>query len=162
MTDVNSALIEHLRQRAAFGKNKYGVELTAFNGRNPLKDKREELLDALVYNEQDILEREAVATLLGKVAAFIELIADQLTNSPEEVIAEIRAMKAKLRQDIKRIEPGEVGPYAHLACSPDCPVNHVDPAGEDVTDQFVKRMWSEDEIKERLAQLVRVEIETEE
>lgn len=157
MTDVNSTLIEHLRQRAAFGANKYGVELTAFNGRNPLKDKREELLDALVYNEQDIMEREAVAGLLGDIIDLLENIGHE-----GEILGRLYDTEEKLRQDIKRIEPGEVGPYAHLACSPDCPVNHVDPTGEDVTDQFVKRTWTEEEISARLKQLIRDELSVEE
>jgi hypothetical protein len=111
MTDVNEHLIGHLKGRAIEGNNKYGVPLTAFNGRNPLKDKREELLDALVYNEQDIMEREALVAFLGKVATFIEMIADQLANSPEEVISEIRNVQSLLRQDIRRIEPE---PVLHL------------------------------------------------
>ncbi len=113
MTDVNSALIEHLRQRAAFGKNKYGVELTAFNGRNPLKDKREELLDALVYNEQDILEREALTDLIERTISILhDLYANarvfgMRSDMTLDLIDELCQMAVKLRQDIKRIEPEE-------------------------------------------------------
>jgi hypothetical protein len=152
MTDVNSALIEHLRQRAAFGANKYGVELTAFNGRNPLKDKREELLDALVYNEQDIMEREEIAGLL-RMASDCLYVHTEGGEIVERVRTRLLDMAVKLRQDIKRIEPEEVGPYAHLACSPDCPVNHVDPTGEDVTDQFVKRIWTPEEVSAKISEI---------
>jgi len=120
MTDVNSTLIEHLRQRAAFGANKYGVELTAFNGRNPLKDKREELLDALVYNEQDLMEREAVADLLDRAMVQIKGLSRhapiEMKPSSRTLAEECREMARKLRQDIKRIEPeaGEGPAYGKL------------------------------------------------
>lgn len=128
MTDVNSTLIEHLRQRAAFGANKYGVELTAFNGRNPLKDKREELLDALVYNEQDLMEREEIIALLYETAAVIEsgMVSAQILDYGGRCFL----MAQKLQQDIKRIEPEDIV------------------LGEDVTDQFTKRKWTPEEIAE--------------
>lgn len=137
MTDVNSALIEHLRQRAAFGKNKYGMELRSFDGRNTLADAREEALDLAVYITKEIMEREAVADLLDVAADTIAnltlLIHLQTGRLMEKAMRNHNLcsdMAQKLRQDIKRIEPEDIV------------------LGEDVTDQFVKRTWAEEEISE--------------
>jgi hypothetical protein len=57
-TDVTESLIAHLRERQAQGIRTYGTSLQTFNGRRALVDLREELLDALQYVEQEILERQ--------------------------------------------------------------------------------------------------------
>jgi len=130
MTDVNSTLIEHLRQRAAFGANKYGIELRSFDGRNTLADAREEALDLAVYITKEIMEREEIAGLLLVAAGHIEFPG----RDSMDVASRCFDMAQKLRQDIKRIEPEDIV------------------LGEDVTDQFVKRTWTEEEQAARLQQ----------
>lgn len=49
-------VIHDLLDRKEFGIKKYGVYLTAFNGRNSLIDLYQELLDAAIYVRQKINE----------------------------------------------------------------------------------------------------------
>lgn len=54
--DVTDALIQVLLQRRARGIQKYGTSLKTFNGRDWKWDLLEEMLDALQYLMQGILE----------------------------------------------------------------------------------------------------------
>jgi len=49
---VNSKIIDKIKARTELGVSKYGTELHTHNGRCPLKDLEEELLDALQYAKQ--------------------------------------------------------------------------------------------------------------
>lgn len=53
-----------LGERRRFGLRKYGTLLRAHNGRNPICDAVEELLDALVYLAQAVTEERRGARLL--------------------------------------------------------------------------------------------------
>jgi hypothetical protein len=55
---VHDLLIGHIRERAAFGLRKYGTPLQVGNGRDPLADALEELLDAAAYVCQAIAQRD--------------------------------------------------------------------------------------------------------
>ena len=118
---VDKHLRKHLKARAKFGSNKYGKELLPFNGRNPLRDKREELLDALVYNEQDIMERERLAREIEDAYNFLYNFrqADEIENaSLDRAIASLGEIVVKLEADTERIEPEEEWkspPIRHLA-----------------------------------------------
>lgn len=52
LQDVIKAVVEDLSSRSEFGTKKYGTPLKPFNGRNPLKDSYEELLDLVFYTRQ--------------------------------------------------------------------------------------------------------------
>jgi hypothetical protein len=55
---VWDAAIEDMRQRDAVGRERYGTPLQPFNGRDPLIDAYQEMLDACVYLKQAIMERD--------------------------------------------------------------------------------------------------------
>jgi hypothetical protein len=55
--DVASAVIADINNRIDHGEMKYGKRLATFNGRDALLDLYEELLDAVVYAKQELLER---------------------------------------------------------------------------------------------------------
>lgn len=55
-----------IQSRSEFGRNKYGVNLRAFNGRDPLKDAYEEVLDLAVYLRQLMYERDKREAWLGE------------------------------------------------------------------------------------------------
>ena len=57
--DVTEAVIKDLQERSAIGAEKYGIPLQTFNGRKPLVDLYQELLDACQYIKQELLERES-------------------------------------------------------------------------------------------------------
>ena len=54
---VQAVLIEALKQRMAFGLKKYGRLLETHNGRDPLRDMWEEMLDMVSYFTQYVLEQ---------------------------------------------------------------------------------------------------------
>ncbi len=51
-------VIGDMEQRDRFGREKYGTPLQPHNGRDPLTDLYQELLDAAVYCRQAIYERD--------------------------------------------------------------------------------------------------------
>ena len=55
---ITPLVMADLEERREFGKAKYGEELTAFNGRDPLQDAYQEALDLTVYLRQAIEERD--------------------------------------------------------------------------------------------------------
>lgn len=112
-SEVNPALIKRLLARAEFGDAKYPEPLTSWNGRNPLEDAEEELLDQWVYLQQAKLEREEVAMLLFEVSTKL---ADALfrlgtvTDDDWEYIGKCHSYSLALRKDTPRIgrtEPEE-------------------------------------------------------
>lgn len=58
-TDSRIQLALLMDERMAYGQKKYGTYLQAHNGRDPLNDLIEEMLDALVYARQCIVEKRA-------------------------------------------------------------------------------------------------------
>lgn len=55
---VVDELIKDIQDRKQFGFGKYGTYLMANNGRNALVDMYQELLDALIYCKQILIETE--------------------------------------------------------------------------------------------------------
>lgn len=55
---MHDLVIADMDERKAFGLRKYGTVLTVNNGRNPLVDAYEEVLDLAVYLKQAIVESE--------------------------------------------------------------------------------------------------------
>lgn len=49
-------IVELMIERDQFGRKKHGVPLQAFNGRNPVNDLSQEILDAIAYTKQSIEE----------------------------------------------------------------------------------------------------------
>ena len=58
LPSMHDLVIADFQERKSFGLRKYGTILTAHNGRDPIKDLYEELMDALVYLRQIMAERE--------------------------------------------------------------------------------------------------------
>ena len=57
-TPIWDLVIRDMKDRDNLGRERYGVPLQANNGRDPLQDLYEELLDAAVYIKQAIVERD--------------------------------------------------------------------------------------------------------
>lgn len=62
---VFDALIADLRAREHKGIETYKTTLMTFNGRDPLQDLEEELLDALIYCRQLRMERDTLRAAAG-------------------------------------------------------------------------------------------------
>ncbi len=56
-TDIAEAVIEDIKERKKIGMEKYGSPLQAHNGRRALVDLYQELLDAVQYLKQELIER---------------------------------------------------------------------------------------------------------
>lgn len=59
-TPIIDLVHQDLEQRRQLGIRKYGTVLQAFNGRNPLWDAYEEVLDLALYLRQAIEEQDVV------------------------------------------------------------------------------------------------------
>jgi NTP pyrophosphatase (non-canonical NTP hydrolase) len=76
--DVADYVLADIRERVAAGEKKYGTKLQTGNGRDPLWDLYQELLDAVMYCRQAILERDEkqlpldTATAQSRIAAAIK------------------------------------------------------------------------------------------
>lgn len=51
-------VVSDMQERKEFGEKKYGMSLTAWNGRDALVDAYQEALDLCVYLRQTIYERD--------------------------------------------------------------------------------------------------------
>jgi hypothetical protein len=56
--DIFELVKQDIEARAEKGIKKYGERLKPFNGRNALQDLYEELLDAVMYTKQLLLEQK--------------------------------------------------------------------------------------------------------
>ncbi len=56
-TDIAEAVIKDIKERKKIGMEKYGSPLQAHNGRRALVDLYQELLDAVQYLKQELIER---------------------------------------------------------------------------------------------------------
>lgn len=54
--EVLPHVLKDLKERAEYGKYKYGTSLKTYNGRSALQDAYEEALDLVVYLKQALLE----------------------------------------------------------------------------------------------------------
>lgn len=76
--DVGLLVADDLEARAAVGVERYGTKLQAGNGRDPVRDLYEELLDAMAYARQAAVESAARGIRspgLGTVEAGVKYIA---------------------------------------------------------------------------------------
>lgn len=87
--DILKLVIADMESRRAYGIEKYGQPLTTNNGRKPLVDLYQELLDAVQYTRQELEERkELEARLRAEVASefftqlltFVESLAQNARN----------------------------------------------------------------------------------
>lgn len=69
---VHDLLIKYIKERKAFGLRKYGTPLQVDNGRDPLADALEEILDVAVYLIQEMELRQRQRALQGAEPAHTE------------------------------------------------------------------------------------------
>jgi hypothetical protein len=68
---INTAAL--VRARDAFGRDKYGTQLRADNGRDPVVDAEQELGDLLMYLQQAELEGRGTADLVEPILLALEM-----------------------------------------------------------------------------------------
>lgn len=72
LTGEDHPAITAMRARHDMGVRKYGTPLQAHNGRNPLQDLFEEVMDALAYSTQALVEERLVGEALFKIRTYRE------------------------------------------------------------------------------------------
>jgi hypothetical protein len=65
--DYDHPIVDDLNKRALLGKERYGVFLQPFNGRDALTDLYEEALDAVMYSAQLAIEKK-----ISRSSDFVE------------------------------------------------------------------------------------------
>ncbi len=73
-TPITDLVIEDLLERKEFGTAKYGEPLMAFNGRDPLVDLYQELIDAVMYIRQYMVEDQGKE--IGKLRRMLAAAAE--------------------------------------------------------------------------------------
>lgn len=77
---VTDAAIKLLQDRRKIGLKTYGSELLTFNGRDALKDFRDEIADGYVYMTQKVMELEVYEEKLRQFEATLKKLHKQIVN----------------------------------------------------------------------------------
>lgn len=109
---IHEQVTEDLMGRQRFGVQKYGHPLQPFNGRDPLRDAYEEVLDASAYMKQAIVEAEMrVRTVYAvrygnyepsEVLALYDNEAAAIEHAAHDQMSEVVPMRVK--SEFKREE----------------------------------------------------------
>lgn len=89
LPSMHDLVMQDMAARKDFGFKKYQALLQPFNGRDPLKDLYEELMDALVYVRQALYERDnprPKPAPRGDVAVHVDNPGRCYCGGPEEVM----------------------------------------------------------------------------
>lgn len=133
-TPMIDLVIEDLLERKEFGTAKYGEPLMAFNGRDPLIDLYQELIDTIVYVRQ-YMEEDKVAEI-GKLRRTLAAAAEfawqedvistemlDLTVGPEQEYAD---KKDWIEGWLYNLETHEDDPVPmRTPCPSDCVEDHT-------------------------------------
>jgi hypothetical protein len=78
-------VIEDMQDRDRMGREKYGTPLQAHNGRRPLVDAYQEVLDLAVYLRQAIEERENAVAEAGRLRNVCHMLGLENSRMREDV-----------------------------------------------------------------------------
>ncbi len=98
--NVTEQVVKDLQERSAVGTQKYGTPLQTHNGRKPLWDAYQEILDLVCYVRQELLERES--------GDLIEELRNELAIATElwqTALGEAEAWKAKFMATLPKPLP---------------------------------------------------------
>jgi hypothetical protein len=99
--EIVPLVIKDLELRSKMGKEKYGETLRAFNGRNPLVDLYQELLDAVQYIRQAIEEQRYI----NLEATFERVKTDALISEPLQGVGDrMTAREFLVQRQMKEAE----------------------------------------------------------
>jgi len=96
---------EDLKERAEFGKEKYGTHLQAHNGRDASRDAYEEALDLVQYSKQQMIEMAELARNLKNT----EINRDHWKGLRLDAVSELAALRIDLAACEKALAATEVG-----------------------------------------------------
>jgi len=71
---VGDIVLTDIRLRMELGRMRYGTYLRTHNGLDAAQDKYEELIDALLYTKQDMLERADLAAEVERLRAQVKAL----------------------------------------------------------------------------------------
>lgn len=116
--DVQAALIARLQERHALGIERYGRPLQTFNGRKPLQDLIEELLDGASYALQAEMEWAAVQARVHEALQLHRSDALGLCVSCK-ALSPCATRRIFLDIQLPPVTVTRVDPVEEVACSPD-------------------------------------------
>lgn len=117
---VQAVLIEALKQRMEFGLKKYGRPLETNNGRDPLRDMWEEMLDMVSYFTQFVLEQGVELPGLEKFTLKPQPDSWGTADDPDGVARGIHRAAGLLGIPVACTICGH-GPHVSGACRADAP-----------------------------------------
>lgn len=82
-------VLADIKERDKNGKEKYGVRLQAFNGRNSVVDAYQEVLDLTVYFRQLIEERETLLKFLKAVQSMQQFSHQDLVDTAGKLLQQL-------------------------------------------------------------------------
>jgi hypothetical protein len=94
--DVADYVLRDIQERVAAGYQKYGTKLQTFNRRDPLWDLYQELIDAVMYIRQEILERDSYKK---KIEEIVELTYYGLEHKEYSIDTLLNIRKVLIRRD---------------------------------------------------------------
>jgi len=71
---VGDIVLTDIRLRMELGRLRYGTYLRTHNGLDAAQDKYEELIDALLYTKQDMMERADLAAEVERLQAQVKAL----------------------------------------------------------------------------------------
>lgn len=95
--DIQSMVMEDIKQRREVGIQRYGTALQPHNGRDALQDAYEEAIDLTMYLKQLIVERDSARATSGGVE-LTDAKLDELADEAERGY-EPDAMRTRMRRD---------------------------------------------------------------
>lgn len=104
-------VVEDMLARDQLGRERYGTPLQAFNGRRPLVDVYQELLDAVVYTKQELLERAGIVAQLDNLHADLAATIRQR----DEASRRAEFLNRLLNEALTKTEAGTLGALGEIA-----------------------------------------------
>jgi hypothetical protein len=92
---VTDRVIQDLLLRQEAGVKKYKGPLKTHNGRRPLVDLYQELLDASLYAKQELLERKDIYRVIFSLVSLVEMYERRTTAGLIKISAQIALDEAR-------------------------------------------------------------------
>lgn len=107
---MHDLVIEDMKERKEFGLQKYGTVLQAWNGRNPLNDGYQEVLDQAAYLKMGVIEFTAMRLRITDLEEMVEAVLRIAKDVPHSAATDA-VLTMIQKEKAKRLPPWQ-GPFA--------------------------------------------------
>lgn len=108
---LSPKLMDHMQRQYEKGLSQYHTPLMTFNGRSALADRRQELIDALEYLEQEDQERQALETALYTIAVNYWMLHRAVETFVKETMVDSGEKGFVAGELRKHLYPSAMGEY---------------------------------------------------